>query len=238
MGKPEDDNTAATKLVLDILKDRQIGEIDFMLGSISIKPTMYQKVSQAIVDKKITVIVEPKALAANEAGKYLSVLTIDKDTEFYDVLILGTPDRGKSVNEQFHKARAIVHECTHAGLDLLKVPNMTHTQHEACAYVADSIFAMAKMLAVKMDLSNMKITEAIPIAAWEVARLQIKSKAAAGTPSAPYWTSPDFAMIWVGAVNKLNAAISTSDTYKKVAKDKVNNDGVGREWKLPKKQSP
>jgi hypothetical protein len=236
MGEPEDDNAAATTLVLDILKDRQIAEIDFALGSITIKPTMYQKVSQAIVDKKITVIVEPKALAANEAGKYLSVLTISKDTEFYDVLILGTPDRGKTFNEQLHKARAIVHECTHAGLDLLKVPNMTHTQHEACAYVADSIFAMAKMLVLKIDLSKMKIMEAIPIAAWEVARLQIKSKAAASTPSAPYWTTPDFAMVWVGAVNKLNVAISTSDTYKKVAKDTVNNDGVGRPWKLPSKK--
>lgn len=233
MGAPED--AAATKLVLDILQDKQIGQIDFALGSISIKPTMYQKVSQAIVDKKITVTVDPKALAANEAGKYLSVLTIGKDTEFYDVLILGSPDRGKTVNEQFHKARAIVHECTHAGLDLLKVPNMTHTQHEACAYVADSIFAMAKMLALKIDLSKMTITEAIPIAAWEVARLQIKSKAAVGTPSARYWTTPDFAMVWVGAVNKLNVAISTSDEYKAVAKDIVNNDGVGREWKLPKK---
>ena len=94
---------------------------------------------------------------------------------------------------------------------------------------------MAKLLAMKRDPSKVTFTEPIEIAAWEVARLQIKSKAAAGTPSAPYWTTPDFAMIWVGAVNKLNVAISTSDTYKKVAKDFVNNDGVGRPWKLPSK---
>lgn len=224
MGAQEDE--AATKLVLDILKDKQVSEIDFMLGSISVKPTMYQKVSQAIVDKKITVIVEPEALAANESGRYFNVMTINKDTEFYDVLVLRTADRGSKVNEQFHIAEAIVHECTHAGLDLLKVPKMTHTQHEACAYVAQSIFAMAKMLAMKGDPSKAKFTESIESAAWEVARLQIKSKAAVGTPSAA----------WADAVNKLYVAISTSETYKKVAKDLVNNDGVGREWKLPSKK--
>lgn len=235
MGKPEEDNAAATTLVLDILKDKQVSEVDFMLGSISVKPTMYKKVAQAIIDTKITVIVEPKALAANESGKYFSELPINKDMTFYDVLILRTPDRGKTMNEQFHRVQAILHECTHAGFDLLQVPNMTHTQHEACAYVAQSIFGMAKLLAMKRDPSKVTFTEPIEIAAWEVARLQIKSKAAAGTPSAPYWTTPDFAMIWVGAVNKLNVAISTSDTYKKVAKDFVNNDGVGRPWKLPSK---
>jgi len=234
MGKPEDD-AAATKLVLDILQDRQIGEIDFMLGSISVKPTMYKKVSQAIIDKKIAVLVEPNALAANEAGRYFNELPINKDTTFYDVLILRTADRGKTMNDQFHNAQAMLHECTHAGLDLLKVPNMTHTQHEACAYVADSIFAMSKLLAMKGDPSKIKVTQAIQGAAWEVARLQIKSKAAAGTSSAPYWTSPDFAVTWADAVNKLYVAISTSDTYKKTAKDLVNNDGVGRPWKLQSK---
>lgn len=230
------DDAAATTMVLDLLKDSSIREIDFKLGDISIQPAMYEKISQAIVDKKITVLIAPSMLASNEAGKYFSVLTIDKDTEFYDVLVLRSPDLGSGANEQFHRAEAIVHECTHAGLDLLKVPNMTHTQHEACAYVAQSIFAIAKMLAMRGDPSKVRLTELIEIAAWELALLQIKSKAGAGTRSAAYWVSPDFAVVWAEARNKLYVAIMNSDTYKAVAKNKVNNDGVGRQWKLPSRR--
>jgi hypothetical protein len=227
------DDAAATTMVLDLLNDRSIGEIDFMLGAISVRPAMYRKVRQAIVDKKITVLVLPATLASNEAGKYFPVLTLDKDTEFYDVLVLRAPDLGSGVNEQFHRAMAIVHECTHAGLDLLQVPKMTHTQHEACAYVAQSIFEIAKILAMRGDPSKVRSTEPIESAAWEVALLQIKSKAGANTRSAAYWVSPDFAVVWAEAVNKLHVAIMNSDTYKAVAKDIVNNDGVGRQWKLP-----
>jgi hypothetical protein len=222
---------AATTMVLNLLKDKSVREIDFMLGSISIMPTMYEKVSQAITDKKITVLVQPTLLASNESGKYFNVLTVDKDTEFYDVLVLRTSDLGSGRNEQFSRAEAIVHECTHAGLDLLQVPNMTHTQHEACAYVAQSIFAITKMLAMKGDPSKVRFTEPIESAAWEVALMRIKSK----TASAGYWVSPVFRVAWCLAVNKLCVAIMTSDTYKAVAKDIVNNDGVGRQWKQPTK---
>jgi hypothetical protein len=227
------DDAAATTMVLDLLKDRSIREIDFMLGAISVRPAMYGKVSQAIVDKKITVLVQPSALASNESGRYYPVLTIDKDTEFYDVLVLREPGLGKGVNEQFHRAQTIVHECTHAGLYLLKVPT-THTQHEACSYVAQDIFTITKMLAIRGDPSKAKVTDSIERAAWEVALLQIKSKAGAGTSK--YWASPDFAQAWAEAVNRLYVAIRNSAEYKAVAKDVVKNDGVGRPWKLPSKR--
>lgn len=226
MGAQDD---AATTVVLNVLRDRSIREIDFVLGSISIKPTMYEKVSQAITDKKISVLVAPNQLASDEIGKYFNVLTINKDTELYDVLVLRTPDLGSSVNETFHRQAAIVHECTHALLDLLQVPNMTHTQHEACAYVAESIFQIAKMKAMNGHPDRVPQTQPIQGAAWEIGLMQINSKGA----TEGYYASPVFMVDWWLAVNKLCVAIMNSNTYKGVALDPVINDGVGRQWKLP-----
>jgi hypothetical protein len=235
MGAQED--AAATKAVLEVLKDSAIRNVDFTLGEVSISPTMYDKVAEAITQGKITVIVAPNFLKPTEAGRYFPVLTVNSETEFYDVLVLRTPGFGSGLNAQFHGRQAVVHECTHAGLDLLKVPNMTHAQHEAVSYVADSIFLISKVLAMKGDPGKIGKTIVAPIekAAWEVGMLVSASRDSKNGPSAPYWSSPDFAVAWFESVNRLFVAIGASDEYKASAKDKANNDGVGRPWKLPKK---
>jgi hypothetical protein len=234
MGTPAEDNAAATKSVLDVLKESPIRNIDFTLGDISISPTMYDKVAQAIRDGKITIIVEPNLLQSTEAGRYFSELPVNKETEFYDVLVLRAPGFGSSLNDQFSGRRAVVHECTHAGLDLLKVPNMTHAQHEAASYIADSIFTISRVLARNGDPSKIEKTITAPIekAAWNIGMLQVANL---DPKNAPYRFSPDWAVAWAEGVNKLFVAIFASDEYKATAKTKVNNDGVGRPWKLPKK---
>ena len=88
----EDDK--AKKLVLDILGDRTIKEINFGLSDTTISSTMLGQVSQAIADRKITVLVEPKLLAKEMSGRYFPVVTIAPDNEWYNVLILRDLGRG------------------------------------------------------------------------------------------------------------------------------------------------
>lgn len=151
--------------VRDILSDPAINAIDFSMGGIDVSPSMYQKVSQAIVDQKITVLVNPAFLRPNKSGKYIADLKLPNGVEMFDLLVLRSPDVGTGINEQFHRAEAIVHECTHAGFALLQVPNMTHTLHEAGAYAAQSIFALAKMLSLRGHPDRVTNTEPIEKAA-------------------------------------------------------------------------
>jgi hypothetical protein len=223
---------------LKVLQDKSINQINFTMGDISVSPSMYENVSKAITDGKITVIVQPDALKPNESGKYFSELPINKDKVFYNVIVLRSTDLGSGVNEQFHRAEAIVHECTHAGFDLLKVPKMTHTQDEAGAYAAQSLFAIAKMLELKGDPEKVKPRERIESAAWDIALL-LNKQATSPPLISPryrvnYWTSPDFAVALWTAWDKLNIAIRNSDEYKATAENIVKHEGVGRPWKLPK----
>src|SRR5215210_6899008 len=124
-----EDDKKATEMVLKLLEDKSLEKVAFSMNKISVSPSMYAKVSQAIKEKKITVVVNPKLLHNNEGGRYYATLPLDKDTEFYDVLVLRSPVLGKGLIDQFYAAEAIVHECTHAGFDLLEVPKMTHLEH-------------------------------------------------------------------------------------------------------------
>jgi hypothetical protein len=142
---------------------------------------------------------------------------------------LAMPDLGTSLSAQFKAAGTIIHECTHAGFDLLKVPNMTNTQHEAGAYVAEAMYQIAKMVQMGGDPTKVVMPSTSPIqgAAWDIALLTNKGKASWSS-----WT-PDFAIESIQAVSRLFVAIMTDSTYAATAKDIVKNDGVGRPWKQP-----
>ncbi|MBR0698040.1 hypothetical protein [Bradyrhizobium lablabi] len=230
------DDKNATSLVQRVLKDPAIGEISFQMGDVSVSPTMYQKVSQEIANGNIMVIVQPDVLKANEAGKYFRELKLGNTTVF-DVLVLRFPDlgdRSTPINEQSHRIAAIVHECTHAGFNVLKVPNMTNITHESGAYIAQSIFVIAKMFAAsaghpeRVHLDRVRMTDPIEKAAWDVAVMLHDEAASANTPAARYYKSPDYAVKYWQTLSKVFTAISVSDEYKKIAKDKVKNVGVGR----------
>src|SRR3954447_23982494 len=109
-----EDDRKGTETVKAVLREKSIHDIDFMMGDITVSPSMYDKVLKAIETSKIAVLVLPSSLP-NIAAKYFPVLTISADTEFYDVIALKSPDLGTGLNTQFQAAMAIVHECTHAG---------------------------------------------------------------------------------------------------------------------------
>jgi hypothetical protein len=210
-----EDDKKATEVVKAILNDKAVDQIDFKMGAVSISAGMYEDVIDAIDNSQITIIVEPKALKPDEAGRYFQTWTIDKDNEWYNIIVLRSAALDGSANEQFHVAAAIVHECTHAGLDLRKIPDMAHFQHEAAAYVAEAVFEISKMLLLKGDPSKVNVTQPIQKAAWDIAMLITSKKEVPKD-------------LW----NTLNVKISVSDEYKKAAKEPLKNLGVGRKWKI------
>ena len=108
---------------------------------------------------------------------------------------------------------------------------MTQTLHEAGAYTAQSLFLIAKMLSMKGDPDRVTFTQPIESAAWNLARLLNRMKAAGvDTPRAAYFHSPDFAVAFFNAWSALYAAIRNSDEYRAVANDAVKSVGLGRQW--------
>ena len=217
-----EDDRKATETVLRILRHESVWKLGFMTNAIPlprrhISPVMYQLVSEAIVDKKVTVMVWPEVLGAGVNAKYFLRMPIKNGTEFYDVIVLRSPDLGGTVDEQFVSAANIIHECTHAGFDLLELPRMTHAEHEAAAYIAGAIFAAEAVLLRKGDPKKVTWTTLIGKAAWDIALLEIENK---NVPKALY--------------EALDLAIRADPSYKDTADSIVNNDGVGREWKLKK----
>jgi hypothetical protein len=209
-----EDDKKATETVLAVLQDKSINKMRFKLNRREISPSLYQGVAKAIKDKKITVLVQPDLLASGEAGRYYSELKVGKDMIFYDVLVLRSPTLGANVAEKFNSAQVIIHECTHAGFDLLKLANMTHAEHEAASYIAGALFMIESMLAMKGDPSKVTFTEKIEQTAWKIGLLEAKDQS---VPKALY--------------TELDAAIRAHPSYKH-AGDTAKNDGVGREWKL------
>ena len=104
----EDDK--ATETVLAVLQDQSINKIRFKLNRREISPSLYQQVAKAIKDKKITVLVQPSLLASGESGRYYPEIKVDKDTEFYDVLVLRSSTLGANASEKFNAAQVIIHE--------------------------------------------------------------------------------------------------------------------------------
>jgi hypothetical protein len=231
----EEDNRRATETVKAILNDPAINGIDFMEGDTSVSKSIYQKVLQAIDGGDIAVLVLPNLLPPAYAAMFFPALDLkEKKMEFYNVIILRKPDLGSKIGEQFEEAMAIVHECTHAGFSAILALKMSHLKHEACAYVAQFIFGITKMLALRGDPTKVNYKEPIEAAAWAIAMLDNKSKTATGREAA-YYTRPEFAVTWREAWNKLYAAIAVNAEYAPSAKDDVKNVELGRQWKLPAK---
>jgi hypothetical protein len=222
------DDQAGKQTVLSVLQDPSISVVKFSIGGISVEPSMYEKVRQAIVDSKIAIMVAPEMLPAFADGEYFPVLKPSPDIEMYDVLVLRLGGLGTNRNQQFRTSMAMVHECTHAGFDLLQVPNMTHADHEAGAYLAGSMFGVAKMMDMGGHPERVTQQNQIFAAAWSLARSIVVE-----TPGS--WREPIYAVDRANAIHMLYTAIINSPEYGPAARDKINNDGVGRPWKLPQR---
>jgi hypothetical protein len=217
-----EDDEKAKKLVLDILKLKAIGKLKVTIDKITVSPQLYEEVGKAIDAGKIAVIVQPNGLKANEAAKYFGILKFSDDMIYYDVIILRSAALTGNKGQDLPVAQAIVHECTHAGFDLLK-QKMTGLQNEALAYIAGAMFLQVHMVALGGDPKKIDATKMQPIekAAWEIAMKEIEGGS-----------------VTKEMHNALNLAIEADPDYTDVAKKPAPKDGVGRKWKVPKPAAP
>lgn len=205
----------AKKTVLAVLKHSALNMVDFKLNKRKINPDLFAKVVAAIERGDITVLALPGQLPAGTSGRYFPVLKMANDQEWYDVLVLGFTTLGTTVDQKMNAAQVIVHECTHAGFDLLKLKKMTHLEHEAAAYIAGARFVVESMIEMGGKPEAVSFTQEIEKAAWAIALVQAEGE----TVSTKLY-------------NALDVAIMKHPEYKADAKKYAVNDGVGRKWKL------
>lgn len=222
-----EDDRKATETVLRVLRHPSISKLSFKatttiqkgpvvsVSTRTVSPVLYDEVCKAIVDRKITVLVQPTILPPGAAAAYLHKLTIDADNEWYDIIILGKPDLGNTAPEQVKTAAEIVHECTHAGYDLLKLPKTALVEHEVGAYVAGALFAAEAMVLLKAHPERVSGLQGTAKAAWDIALLELADQP---VPRALY--------------DKLALAIRSDPLYRDHANDDLVNDGVGKAWKI------
>lgn len=220
MGAEED--RKAKETVLAVLEHKSLNMVDFSISKRRISPELYQKVAKAIKDNKITVMVAPSMLPADVGGLYIPALTLPDKQELYDLLVLRSPTLGTSRDQKLKDAQVIVHECTHAGFDLLGTKEMNHLEHEAAAYVAGARYMIEEMLELGGHPEKVTFTGKIESAAWAIALKQSDGEEAS-----------------TKLFNALDVAIMNHPTYKADAKKEAINDGVGRTWKpAPTAQKP
>lgn len=208
------ENEQAKAMVLGILKHEALANLDFKLNKRHVQPKMYKKVAQAIEAGQITVLFAPNFVKPGSLGIYLPEIKFDSGEVWYDVLALRFHDLGSTASEVFFRATSVIHECTHAGFDMLKLRKMSHLEHEAGAYIAATIFLIATLKAQKLFDAMRTPVNPIGKAAWDIALLELADK-----------------KISKKQYNALYDAIGQDENYKAKAKQTSNNDGVGKDWK-------
>ncbi|MFO1349623.1 MAG: hypothetical protein U1F68_02600 [Gammaproteobacteria bacterium] len=221
-----EDDAKAKKMVIEVLKSPLIDKIKFTIGSFSIAPAMYEEVRKAIENDKIAVLVDTKSPPAGAEGidaAYINDLRLENDTILYDLLVLRFLDLGESTKDEKERIKTymtrtmmIVHECTHAAMDLRKVKKITHKSNEAAAYVAGALFIVASV----RDLNG------------NPEKLEFKKQYGPAHKIALYLENAKEKVVPRKLLNELSTEIIKLPAYKDKADNIVTNDGVGRPWKL------
>ena len=215
----------ATKVVLSVLSNKGVGAIEFELDGWKITPGLYAKVAAAITEKKITVIVDK--VSFKETALYVPEVKLADTTTIFDIIALKHTTLSSDRAEKFVQMLAIVHECTHAGVDLLKLEKMPKLNNEALAYIAQSIFAMQVYSADVGDPKNLTWkAKTIEETAWAIAQEISKRDKTAKGPA-----------ITKAMSTELYLRINTAYGEEKEKKDS-NNDGVGKAWIIKGKTMP
>ena len=141
-------------MVITVLSTPEVAKIKFTLGPITISPFSFKQVTDTIQNDKIKVVFSAK-LPANVA-KYRYT---------HNTLFLGFRTTGGSVD----KEALIIHECTHAALDIAgKAVMVSHC--EAAGYVAQCLYFYYKN---ETELSKPGVKPTFPSPtlneAWKVA---------------------------------------------------------------------
>lgn len=222
-------NEAAKKMVLSVLSDPAITKMKYSFATRGINPMAYARVAYAIYKGDITVVHNPALESNGVGGLYCPVLTQPDGSEIYDVLMIGWTSLGGE-RTMLNRAMVVVHECTHAAFDLLKLPLMQQSEHEMGAYIAGALYTVARCYNIHKDPSrrrpakrpeDVKFQTAIESAAWDIA-LRI------------FYEDRVPQRLWTD----LDKAIKSHSTYRQTADNFAKNDGVGRAPKPAPKANP
>lgn len=223
-------NEAAKKMVLNVLSDPAIAKMKYRFSIRGINPMAYARVAFAIYKGDITVVHNPTLESNGVGGLYCPVLTQPDGSEIYDVLMIGWTSLGGSRDEILNRAMVVIHECTHAAFDLLKLPLMRQAEHEMGAYIAGALYTVARCYNIYKDPKrrspakrpeNIKFKTPIESTAWDIA-LRI------------YYEDRVPQHMWTD----LDKAIKSHSHYQKHANNFAKNDGVGRAREPAPKANP
>ncbi len=209
MSRQVDDQ--ARKLVMEILADPILNAINFSVPRFSIRPGFYKKVRDAVSKGDITIRVDPTRMKPGTGGQYKPEFPLTKTKTEFDVILLPSATLGVKPAEWLSPAGTIVHECTHAGFDMLKISGMTRLENEILAHIAHYTFIWAKLVQLKAKPSDATQPNKIKKAAWVIAE-QVYNK-----QPISHWS-----------YLALATHIYTSPLYTVDMLENSNNDGVGR----------
>lgn len=214
---------SAKMMVLDVLSNPAITKMKYSFATRGINPKVYARVAMAILKGDITVMYSTALKAKGIGGLYCPVITQPDGSEIYDCLVLGWTHLPKDRDKMLNRAMVIIHECTHAAFDLLKLPLMNHAEHEMGAYIAGALYTVARQYNYWNNKDRriptrrpeeIKFATSIESAAWDIAlRIHYDDR----VPESMY--------------TKLDEAIKQNTHYKKRAHIMAHNDGVGRAMK-------
>ncbi|MBL8231460.1 MAG: hypothetical protein JNL98_23395, partial [Bryobacterales bacterium] len=131
-----DPHTAAKLYVMNTLRGGHAKSVNFTLGGVTVRSSMFLDVALAIGKGKIGVIYVPSM--AGEAEYYSGNKAVlgwnPADWRAPNTLMLGFTS-----NTDPRNSALVIHEAVHAGFDMEKRP-MNHMTSEAVAYVAQAMY--------------------------------------------------------------------------------------------------
>lgn len=148
--------------------DPSIWKIRFTMGGLTIDPQGYRQVRDAIHRERIRCVVKAEMLDGDVGASYMPK---------YDVMVL----RSASFNDAI-LASYIVHESTHALMDINKCNTTSPLDAEVAAYIAQAVYFRARF-----DLTSNRISTTLNIKADEVVTRRDMIKKAVALEPADYW---------------------------------------------------
>lgn len=209
MSRQEDDQ--ARKLVMEILADPILNAINFSVPRFSIRPGFYKKVRDAVSKGDITIRVDPTRMKPGTGGQYKPEFPLSETKTEFDVILLPSATLQGTPGARLAAAGTIVHECTHAGFDMLKIAGMTRLENEILAHIAHYTFIWATLVRINQPPSEVTQLNKIKQAAWVIAEQAYNKQPIS------HWS-----------YLALATHIFTNPLYTVDMLENSNNDGVGR----------
>lgn len=203
----------ARALVLRLLKHPAVAAIDFTIGSTHVTPSWYQSVFDAVTNRDIFIAYDPGLKSVG--AKYIPEWKLSATQIAFDIVAVGYNDLSiMNQKEQVDLASQIVHESTHAAIDLRKV-TIQNLLNECTAYVAGNMFLIKAL----QRTANIYNAQSLHWYAWELA-----AHLDNGSIVDPAWW-----INYVWKLNQLGESIKLQSVYSEWQKE-FKGDGVGKTW--------